>query len=159
MISLDRDGNERHDKEVLDCTERLLKELIPNFAKSLNNSQFRGELRVLNGLKLTQLMHREGINMRHVCSNFLLNFLVHKYLLCFLQLGRLRSLVSQPCMKRLLLNEMVSRAVKCTLNQLMRKEMELIRVPAEVIYSLTCKFFIFHFLLFFLCFRNHIEDS
>lgn len=51
--------------------------------------------------------------------------------LFFFQLGLLRTHVTKPHVKTLLLNEMMSRAIKCTLQMLMRKKMEQIRVPSE----------------------------
>ena len=118
-----------HNTEVLKATQRLHKNIIPTFAAWLDSQ----DERKLKGLRLTQLMHREGINMRHVS---VLAFLVLKKrslisLFLFDQLGLLRNNVSKPHVKSLLLNEMMARAIKCTLEMLMRKKMEQIRVPSE----------------------------
>lgn len=53
-----------HNKEILKATQRLHEKIIPSFATWLDNQDDKK----LKGLKLTQLMHREGINVRHVCA-------------------------------------------------------------------------------------------
>jgi hypothetical protein len=51
-----------HEREVVEATQRLHRKVIPRFAAWLDSQDERR----LKGLKLTQLMHREGINNRHV---------------------------------------------------------------------------------------------
>lgn len=96
-----------HEREVVEATQRLHRKVIPRFAAWLDSQDERR----LKGLKLTQLMHREGINNRH--------------------LGRIRFLVSSAPVKQLLLNEMLSRAIKCSLRLMLRRKMEETTLPSE----------------------------
>jgi hypothetical protein len=56
------DHKDVHEREVVEATQRLHRKVIPRFAAWLDGQDERR----LKSLKLTQLMHREGINNRHV---------------------------------------------------------------------------------------------
>jgi hypothetical protein len=47
------------------------------------------------------------------------------------QLGRIRFLVNSAPVKQLLLNEMLSRAIKCSLRLMLRRKMEETTLPSE----------------------------
>jgi hypothetical protein len=47
------------------------------------------------------------------------------------QLGRIRFLVNSAPVKQLLLNEMLSRAIKCSLRLMLRRKMEQTTLPSE----------------------------
>ena len=50
---------------------------------------------------------------------------------CVVQLGRIRFLVNSAPVKQLLLNEMLSRAIKCSLRLMLRRKMEEPTLPSE----------------------------
>jgi hypothetical protein len=66
MSGFGKHDMESHNQDVKDATAFLHEKLIPNFANALESMD-------LSKLKLlTELMHREGINIRHLVLFFII---------------------------------------------------------------------------------------
>ena len=122
-ISLSPDAYSNFSREASDCirkcvdvrnaTRRLVDELIPKLAETLRNEGTRA----LKGLRtITELMHRHGINARHM--------------------GLLRQLVGNETTEAVeirdrLLEQIVTRTLKNLLKYVMRSTMEALATPSE----------------------------
>lgn len=96
-----------HNQEVIEATQWLLNEVIPNFASQLE--QLTEE--EIERLRLTEELHRHGINVRH--------------------LGRVRQCVTRPSVKAKILNECMARCMNSQLNERLRQLNRELRVPVE----------------------------
>jgi hypothetical protein len=62
MTGFGKIDQEIHNEEVKIATENLIKKVIPSFAATLDKL----DKTQLKTLKLTELLHKEGINARHM---------------------------------------------------------------------------------------------
>lgn len=105
---------ERSCQEVTEATLYLFEKVIPEFAKKLSTRsvyQLMQRESTTVTFDLTEEMHREGINVRH--------------------LGRVRALIASSGIRRVLLIEMIARIAKNTLRRLLRRKMRKVRIPSE----------------------------
>ena len=106
-----------HNKEVRDATSRLFDDVIPHFAKTLDNLNPK----VLTNWLSTEKLHRAGINLRH--------------------LGLVRCKTVNPTAKTVLLTEIVARVLKNIIRKMFRDKLRDIQTPSEQpYYSLLLTF-------------------
>jgi len=87
---------EQHNQEIVEATKRLFQEVIPDFADALN----RHHETPVTFEELSQMMHKRGINIRHM--------------------GRVRKLVTVPHLRSFLLTDLVARVCKNDLRHRLR---------------------------------------
>ena len=97
----DDPSKKSHNGEVIQATKKLLNQVVPSFAIMLENKyKIANEL---DQLKLTQLMHQHGLNMRY--------------------LGYVRNQVVSKELRKKILSEIVARVIKHVLRERLRSRM------------------------------------
>jgi Translation initiation factor eIF3 subunit 135 len=97
-----------HSSEVYAATRHLFNEVIPSFARDLNKQ----EIRPVDHIELVSLLHKRGINMRH--------------------LGIVRSGVNPPHLRSFLLSEMCMRVCKNVFREHMRAQSDVLANASEL---------------------------
>jgi hypothetical protein len=120
------DNNVIHLRNLKHATRLLHHTVLPEVTSVLEAKNMYQYIVLHGTTDLTEEVHKRGVNMRHI--------------------GRIRALATSPDVKKLLLSEMAARVLKNELNQRLRKQVELLKVPLSQPYRATALAFLREFL-------------